>query len=205
MRRSSRFAFLFALILLVSCSSRLDLTKSSTQLEVGVRAARDNLWREAFFRFQRAVQLEPQNAMAHNNLAVAYEGIGEFEKARSHYTEALRLDRANQYIQRNYSRFVEFYSKNRKRESQMAKGGETTADPAKPPATPASTQPPAQPVPAENPPPEPSAPPAQPVTAQNPPPDPVPVPMANPNEPGEKPVTAPPETGKPDSPPFRGI
>lgn len=199
MRRSPIFALFLASILLGSCSSRLDLTKSSTQLDVGVRAARDNLWREAFFRFQRAVQIDPQNAMAHNNLAVAYEGIGEFDKARTHYTEALRLDRANQYIQRNYSRFVEFYSKNRKRESQLAKSAEAPAPDGNPPAA-ASTPPPSPPVPAENPPPEPSAPPAEPVVAQNPPPD--PVPAANPNEPEQKPVTAPPEAGKPDSPPF---
>lgn len=185
MRRSPVFALFLASILLGSCSSRLDLTKSSTQLQVGVRAARDNLWREAFFRFQRAVQIDPQNAMAHNNLAVAYEGIGEFDKARTHYTEALRLDRANQYIQRNYSRFVEFYSKNRKRENQLAKSAEARAADGNPPAAASAAPPPAPPVPAEN-----------------PPPDPVPVPAANPNEPEQKPVTAPPETGKPDSPPY---
>ncbi len=103
------------------CSSGMD--HSNSQLEVGVRAARMNLWREALFRFQRAVQIAPADAMAQNNLAVAYEGTGDFEKARAAYTEALRLDKSNQYIQKNYSRFVEFYSKNRKRE--MGRGSAT--------------------------------------------------------------------------------
>ena len=42
---------------------------------------------------ERAVQLDPTDAMAHNNLAVAYEGTGDFEKARANYIEALRLSR----------------------------------------------------------------------------------------------------------------
>lgn len=107
-----------------------DLTKSSSQLNFGVKAAEMDLWREAMFRFQRAVQLNPTDPMAHNNLAVAFEGAGEFEKARVAYTEALRLDRSNQYIQKNYSRFMEFYNRNKKRSSD----GKTAASPARTPA-----------------------------------------------------------------------
>ena len=80
--------------------------------------ARMNLWREAMFRFQRAVEINPSDAMAHNNLAVAYEANGDFESARKQYLEALKLDRSNEYIQKNYSRFVEFLSRNRKRQAK---------------------------------------------------------------------------------------
>jgi tetratricopeptide (TPR) repeat protein len=120
MRHGRGLAVLFLLLLTVTggCGSRLDLKRSDTQMNVGVRAAKSELWREALFRFERAVQLEPENAMALNNLAVAYEGIGDFEKAKSAYTEALRLDRSNEQIQKNYSRFVEFNSRNKKREAE---------------------------------------------------------------------------------------
>jgi Tfp pilus assembly protein PilF len=119
-RRSvSWWVLLLAVLILNGCSSRMNLSHASTQLDVGVRAARQNLWREALFRFQRAVQIEPTDSMAHNNLAVAYEGIGDFERARAEYVEALRLDRSNQYIQKNYSRFVEFTSKNKKRQRSV--------------------------------------------------------------------------------------
>lgn len=101
------------LIPLCACSTRVNLDDPSEQLNVGVRMARSDLWREAAFRFEKAVAMNPADAMARNNLAVAYEGMGEFEKAREQYTEALRLDRSNQYLQRNYSRFVEFYQRNR--------------------------------------------------------------------------------------------
>lgn len=107
---------LLAMFLAPGCSSGLDLSRAETQLEVGVRAARGNLWREATFRFQRATEMAPDDAEAFNNLAVAYEGIGEFDKAREAYLKALQLDRANEYIQKNYSRYVEFASRNKKRQ-----------------------------------------------------------------------------------------
>jgi Flp pilus assembly protein TadD len=76
-----------------------------------------NLWREAMFRFRRAVEINPSDAQAHNNLAVALEAIGDFDGAAKEYREALRLDRSNQHIQKNYSRFVEFTQKAKKREA----------------------------------------------------------------------------------------
>lgn len=108
-------------LLLSGCSSgRGDLSRASSQLNFGVKSARMNLWREALFRFRRAAQLDPQSALVENNLAVAYEGTGEFEKAREAYVEALRLDRSNEYIQKNYSRFTEFYARNKKRDAKAA-------------------------------------------------------------------------------------
>jgi Tfp pilus assembly protein PilF len=108
-----------AIVLIVfasACSHHTDLSRPQSQDNFGVQMARQNLWREALFRFQRAVEINPADAMAHNNLAVAWEANGDFEKARKEYLEALKLDRSNQYIQKNYSRFVEFLSRNRKRQ-----------------------------------------------------------------------------------------
>lgn len=116
-----------ALILFASaCSHHLDLTQHQAQENFGVQMARMNLWREALFRFERAVQINPADAMAHNNLAVAWEANGDFEKARKEYLEALKLDRTNQYIQKNYSRYVEFLSRNRKRQQKDVKSAATT-------------------------------------------------------------------------------
>src|SRR5258708_40209834 len=88
-----------------------------------------NLWLEAMFRFKRAVQITPQDPMAHNNLAVSYEANGDFENARREYLEALRLDRSNDYIKKNYSRFVEFLARNKKR-SPSPPTGEAAPAPA---------------------------------------------------------------------------
>lgn len=179
MRLKCFLTLLFVLGLAAGCGSSVNLSHAGPQIDFGVKAAKMNLWREALFRFERAVQIDPHNAMARNNLAVAYEGIGEFEKARLAYTEALRLDRSNQYIQKNYSRFVEFYSRNKKREKTPLAGreGETAA---------AQTAPAATPAPAGG-------------TAAAPTPDtpPDPTPQADPrNEPPQVPVTPP----KPENP-----
>jgi Flp pilus assembly protein TadD len=152
-----------ALILFASaCSHRMDLSKPSTQDNFGVQMARMNLWREALFRFQRAVQISPDNALAHNNLAVAWEANGDFEKARKEYLEALKLDRSNQYIQKNYSRYVEFLSRNRKRQAKDVKtaaaGGSIPPQPIG--AEPVKLPPPTTPPPSDLPPqPRPPAPP----------------------------------------------
>jgi tetratricopeptide (TPR) repeat protein len=121
---------------LAACGHSRDPARPAAQENFGVQMARMNLWREAMFRFQRAVEINPGDAMAHNNLAVAYEANGDFEKARREYLEALKLDRNNSYIQKNYSRYVEFLSRNKKRQQANARATATTStSPLPPPAT----------------------------------------------------------------------
>jgi len=147
MTRDLRFAaaVLATAVLLLgsSCSHATSSTTATPTAErprqqenFGVEMARMNLWREAMFRFQRAIDINPGDAMAHNNLAVAYEANGDFEKARKEYLEALKLDKSNQYIQKNYSRFVEFTSRNKKRtpaKSASAAGSSSTTPQQQPP------------------------------------------------------------------------
>lgn len=131
MRRAfiSSLAVLALLLIAIGCRSAADTTKAETQSQFGVRMAKMNLWREAMFRFRRAIQIDPSDAQAHNNLAVALEANGDFDGAAKEYREALRLDRSNQHIQKNYSRFVEFTQKSKKRESAAttASGAAATA------------------------------------------------------------------------------
>ena len=133
---------LLASLTLAACRSSNDGATADAQRDFGVRMARMNLWREAMFRFKRAVDLNPGDAMAHNNLAVAYEANGDFDKAAEAYRTAIRLDKSNQHIQRNYSRFVEFTSRNKKRQQPAARAAgaaataTTTATDAPPSAAP---------------------------------------------------------------------
>ena len=108
---SRRFALLVAAVVIaVGCSSYSRTDKAQTQISFGGSVARRGLWREAAFRFERAVQQEPNNARAHNNLAVALEAEGEFARALAEYKKALELDSGDSYIRRNYARFAEFYT-----------------------------------------------------------------------------------------------
>ena len=81
------------------------------QLKYGVRAARDDHWDEAIYRWRKALQLDPNNLMAHNNLAVAYEQMGEYELALEEYQIAYRLNSENQNVKNNLDRFRDFYRK----------------------------------------------------------------------------------------------
>ncbi|MBW3564062.1 MAG: tetratricopeptide repeat protein [Acidobacteria bacterium] len=92
----------------IGCRSH-DLSTEQGQARFGVEAAEMNLWREARFRFEKTVQMNPDDARNWSNLAVAYEGTGEYDLARDAYLRALQLDRANEFVQRNYSRFLEHY------------------------------------------------------------------------------------------------
>ena len=99
-----------AAVITAGCSSYSRTDKAQTQIAFGTSVARRGLWREAAFRFERAVQQEPNNARAHNNLAVALEAEGEFSRALAEYKRALELDSGDSYIRRNYARFAEFYT-----------------------------------------------------------------------------------------------
>ena len=81
------------------------------QLKYGVRAAKEDHWDEAIYRWRKALQLDPNQVMAHNNLAVAYEQLGEYELALEEYQIAYRLDSENQNVKNNLDRFRDFYRK----------------------------------------------------------------------------------------------
>jgi Flp pilus assembly protein TadD len=90
------------------------------QVSFGLQVAQKGLWQEARFRFERAVSLDPQNASALNNLAVACEQMGEFDKAREAYDKALALKPTDIYIQQNFDLFREADDK-RNRKSRRKK------------------------------------------------------------------------------------
>ena len=44
--------------------------------------AQKGLWREAIYRWEKAVEIDPSYAAAYNDLAIAYEHEGDLDKAR---------------------------------------------------------------------------------------------------------------------------
>jgi Tfp pilus assembly protein PilF len=84
-----------------------DARQAKAQVEFGITVAQKGLWKEALYRWQRAVELDPTYAAAWNNLAIAYEHEGDFEQARQAYEKAVSLDPKNLYIKQNYELFKE--------------------------------------------------------------------------------------------------
>ncbi len=76
-------------------------------MRFGAEAAQQGLWREAVFRWEKILKDHSDNARLHNNLAVAYESLGQFERARKEYEEARRLDPDNKDIRDNVESFQE--------------------------------------------------------------------------------------------------
>jgi Flp pilus assembly protein TadD len=97
---------------------------SEDELRFGVEVAQKGLWREALFRFEQATALDPSDAKALNNLAVALEQAGDFERARETYEKALQAKPGNLYIQQNYDLFREADDKrNRQKKKKKKKNG----------------------------------------------------------------------------------
>jgi len=80
---------------------------AKTQVDFGVNVAQRGLWREAIYRWERAVQIDPTYAEAYNDLAVAYEHEGDLAKARVAYEKAVALAPNNVQIRQNYELFKE--------------------------------------------------------------------------------------------------
>jgi Tetratricopeptide repeat len=140
---------------------------STEQLAFGVDMARRGLWSEALFRFHEAEKADPENPRVQNDLGVAYEAQGEFEKALDHYKRALQLAPDNREVRANYARFVEYYQSYKSPDkAKQGKAGSSTlpspltppgAVPAPPPTPPRAPRGPGEP---SNVPPPPGPPPA---------------------------------------------
>lgn len=82
-------------------------TEAREQVEFGINVAQRGLWREAIYRWEKAVELDPKYAAAFNDLGIAYEHEGQLAKARRAYEKALALEPNNTQIRQNYDLFKE--------------------------------------------------------------------------------------------------
>ena len=82
---------------------------AKAQVAFGIAVAQKGLWREAIYRWERAVDIDPTYAAAYNDLAIAYEQAGMLEKARAAYEKAIALEPKNEVICENYDQFKEIY------------------------------------------------------------------------------------------------
>jgi Tfp pilus assembly protein PilF len=108
---------LFAVVSLSSAAWASPRTDAKKQVEFGISVAQRGLWREAIYRWEKAVEIDPSYPAAYNNLAVAYEHEGELEKARKAYEKAIELDPKNAMIRQNYELFKEINDRTNRRKS----------------------------------------------------------------------------------------
>ncbi len=80
---------------------------AKAQVSFGINVAQRGLWREAIYRWEKAVELDPTYAAAFNDLAIAYEHEGQLDKARKAYEKAVALEPSNPEIKQNFELFKE--------------------------------------------------------------------------------------------------
>lgn len=110
-------------VLVLALSAPLALAASphseaQAQVQFGIDVAQKGLWKEALYRWEKAVELDPQYAAAYNDLAIAYEHEGMFEKARKAYDKALGLDPKNASIRQNFEFFKEINDRASRRQTR---------------------------------------------------------------------------------------
>ena len=90
-------------------------SEAKQQVEFGIKVAQNGLWKEAAYRWEKAIELDPAYAEAWNNLAIAYEQQGSFDRAQKAYEKAVELDPKNVMIQQNYDLFKEINDRAKRR------------------------------------------------------------------------------------------
>ena len=92
-----------------------DRSAAKEQVDFGIKVAQSGLWKEAAYRWLKAVEIDPSYSAAWNNLAIAYEQQGNFQEAQKAYEKALQLDPKNTMIRQNYDLFKEINDRAKRR------------------------------------------------------------------------------------------
>ena len=114
---ASTLALTLALALTVPLSADRR-SEAKAQVDFGIELAQKQLWKEAEFRWEKAVELDPTYAAAWNNLAIAYEQQGKFDEAKKAYDKALAIDGKNTFIRGNSDMFMEIYERQNRRRNR---------------------------------------------------------------------------------------
>jgi Flp pilus assembly protein TadD len=117
-QQEGAIAALSALLLVLIATAPVHADRRSdakAQVQFGIELAQKELWTEAEFRFEKAVEIDPTYAAAWNNLGIAYEQAGKFPDALRAYEKARELDPKNNFILQNYDLFREIYDRQNRR------------------------------------------------------------------------------------------
>ena len=110
----------FALLVLAVAAPAFADRRSEAKMHVefGFAVAKIGQWKEATYRWLKAVEIDPTYAAAWNDLGIAYEQQGKFEEALKAYEKAIKLDKDNQMIRQNYDLFKEIYDATKRRRNR---------------------------------------------------------------------------------------
>lgn len=107
----TRLVMLLCMFFIVSCTTDPKFSNDKRKLseryvEMGVRYMQMGKLNIALERLEQAVDTDDDNVNAQNSLAVFYEGISNYGRAKDHFDEALSLDPESPMVLNNYGRFL---------------------------------------------------------------------------------------------------
>jgi hypothetical protein len=102
---------LISLLLLTAFAQAGNDRIQSDLLDFATEMAQEGNWREASFRWRMALNNDPANAHIRNNLAVAAEILGDYEKAKGLYRQSLQENPDSGALHDNAARFERLMKK----------------------------------------------------------------------------------------------
>ena len=96
------FLLISSCLILLGCAISSDEATIDQYNEFAIRSAESQLWNGSIFRWKQILEIQPQNARAHNNLGVAYEASGKVDQAIESYKRATELEPDNKFYRFNY-------------------------------------------------------------------------------------------------------
>jgi type IV pilus assembly protein PilF len=112
MKNTFGFLFVIMTLLLSACVSDpqrdgKDLNDASNfNAQMGLEYIKQGRYDVALDKLKKAVVQDPENAVAQHYIAVVYQQLGEFDKAESHFRQALELTPENSDLLNNYGVFL---------------------------------------------------------------------------------------------------
>ncbi|MGR9072383.1 MAG: type IV pilus biogenesis/stability protein PilW [Gammaproteobacteria bacterium] len=90
----------------VEIESRSDEVKAQLYVDMGTRYLQMGQLDVALDKLEKALDLDDDNAEAHNAIAALYEKIKDYERAEEHYKEAMNLSPKLSGVHNNYGRLL---------------------------------------------------------------------------------------------------
>ena len=95
-----KYTVILFLMIFVSCAG---INRQMRYNEYAFKLVEGGLYGEALFYLEKADSMGPEDRIK-NNMALCFEALGDTEKAREYYQEALRL-RETRAVRKNYEAF----------------------------------------------------------------------------------------------------
>lgn len=91
--------------MLLNWSGKMD-DRTKELLSTGVKSFKEGDFKSAEESFKQALDMEPENALIHNNYAMLLKRMERLKDAELHFRAALELDPRNVQIQKNYGNLL---------------------------------------------------------------------------------------------------